>query len=165
MRPVSIAVAAIAALATVLPASAQDQPSNAELYRMLKDQQKTLSEQQVLIGKLRAELRDSQKVHEQTRKDVRREERRVRHLTAQVKRQTKQATQAHAAFAAGPEDSSFAIEGSYLYLMPALSDTYFAIAGTSAGSARTDTRSPTIPAIRALGVSARPIPTASPAAS
>jgi isochorismate synthase EntC len=89
MRPVSFAVAAIAALATVLPASAQDSPSNAELYRMLKDQQKTLSEQQVLIGKLRAELRDNQAAHEKTRKDVRREDRRVRHLTAQVKKQSK----------------------------------------------------------------------------
>lgn len=135
MRSYSILVAALSALAISLPAAAQDAPSNAELFRMLKAQQKTLAKQEALIGKLRTELGRSHAALKRTRHKVELDGRQVRKLTARVTQGQDAKVTGADAFAAAPKPSSLSIEGSYLYLKPSLNDTYFASVGTTSGSA------------------------------
>ena len=137
MRSLAIFLLTFSALAISLPAAAQDAPSNAALFRMLKAQQLTLAKQAAMIGELRAELRKSHAALKRTQHDVKRGSRQVLKLTARVE----QASSAvgggkagHDAFAARTEPNSFSVESSYLSLAPSLNDTYFASVGTTSGS-------------------------------
>ena len=139
MRLASISVVASAALAVGLPASAQNAPSNAELFQMFKAQQRTLAKQEALVDELRAELRKSRAALKQTQGDVKRGGQQVRQLAAHVDRVStvpiaRGSVAGRNAFAAKPEPNTFAIDASYLYLKPSLNDTYFVITGTAAGS-------------------------------
>ncbi len=135
MRPLTIFLLTSCALAVSLPATAQDAPSNAELFQMFKAQQAKLAAQEKLIGDLRSELGQSHADLDKTRHDVKRDSRQVRKLSVQVDKVAQAAGKdGIKAFAAKPEASSFSMEASYLYLKPYLNDTYFASIGTASGS-------------------------------
>jgi Legionella pneumophila major outer membrane protein precursor len=128
MRLLAIGLAASMASALSLSAAAQDVPSNAELYRMLKAQQKTTDQ-------LRGELRKKRPKLQTTDHDLKRGDHPLPVPTARVyEAPYVDKIEGLKASAAKPDRSSLSIDGSYLYFKPYLTDTFFASVGTAAGS-------------------------------
>jgi hypothetical protein len=124
-------VAAVAAvLLSSVSAQAQDAPSNAELFRMLKEQQKTISD-------LRSELRQARDEQRTTRASVRREVETAKTVARETGREA--AKEAMAAVAPGqgspvykgpalpPAPNRFTVTGEYLALRAGVGDTGFVL--------------------------------------
>ena len=136
-----IFVVILSTLFVALPAAAQEEaPSNAELYRMLKEQQEMLAKQAAVIEDLRAELLKSNEALKETQSNTKQGDRQAPELTAQVEKKEKNKDSStrvdgntgHDDIVAVAKPNSVSMEASYLYVLPTLSDTYYASIGGTA---------------------------------